>query len=675
MDTALRFISYVPSSDVVYPQRVIRVFPLQEINSQQEYTHGRLTVYLDIQFSEGLSLFIPFDDLIEEFVSKYYVEECTNVFSHTLTHLNFFRDTLIAQISSHGIPPDHVVVSGGICVVWGQVLYAASFGEISISLARGTQSAEILKTTSFQDLSVVSGFLEIDDVLVIRHPSYPLEEILAHPPNEDTEDEDQFFEQFVADHTEQGSFYMFKVAGISVPSYDEERIVMSSDSGESGEFIVEDELLPDEIATLHAEIEDDHVEQSLDVGDTIKPNNRFVALVRIFFHRIFWFTSKLTLPVIRFFTHKRLVLIGSMLLIVFFGFVMFGKDYENIWNSEVAVLEQKQSILPELEASFVAAQDSLERNPVRAQRLLMDLKNELASIPESLKSDPAVVALIEKVEESYAKATNSYAIDSVTSFFDLTTVSSQANGSRLAYFSNAYFISDIAQSVVYRVDSQTRAARALLGSDDLEGNLVDATADESRIYALGNRGVFSIGQIDSEVKKEFTAFEGWGKPVTLELFGSNVYVLDSEKSQIWKYVASSGTFGSPSNYLPSGNSYDLTESVDLVIDGFVWVGLKNGSILKFASGSAVSYSLETLTEPIESMKAINTSDSIPYIFVLDDVKGRVIAYSKETGGYLAQFTHELLQGSSDFSYNSENRMMTILKGSMLYTFVLPEFEK
>lgn len=676
MDTALRLLSYVPPADIIYPQRVLRVFPLQELRPQKEYTHGRIGVYLDIQFSEGLSLFIPFDDLIEDFVFSYYDKEPSSVYSHLVGHLNGFRDTLITQISSHGVPPDHVTISACACVMWGQILYVASFGEVQVTLLRQSHSAMILTTGTVQELEGVSGFIELDDVLFIAHKAHDPVDIFAHLPFDNHEADDAYLQSYAQEHSDLGSFYLLKISGAQVPSYDEERLEVSSENEETGVFEVEEEMLADNIRAVYEEV-DEKVEDEVDYNETVgvteeqkKPALK-VGSKRVFL-RFALKLYRLMLPGIRFFTHQRLVLIGSMLLVLFFGFVFFGRQYEKIWNTEVQVLEEKERLLPQLKSSFAAAEDSLERNPVRAQRMLSELRIQLTAVPETIQNDPEIVDLVRQVDLSYARATRSFKIDSLNSFFDLTTVSAQATGVRLTYQNDAYFISDVAQSAVYRVDAQSRAARALVGSADIENSLIDTSGDDRTLYILSRSGVFAIDYLDSAVRKEFSAFEGWGNVKVLENFGNNLYVLDTEKNQIWKYTDTGSSYGAATNYLPPQNSFDFSQAVDLVIDGFVWVGLADGRVMKFSSGSAASFSLESAPEPLNAIKALFVQADVPYVFVLDDSEGRVVVYSKETGGYVAQFSHESLKGAQDFAYDHEQRRFTVLKGAILYTFTIPE---
>ena len=673
MDTALRFISYIPSSDIDYPQRVIRVFPLQELHPQKEYTHGRICVYLDIQFSEGLDLYIPFDELIEELVSNYYESQCTNVYEHLLDNVNVFRDTLIVQISQHGVPLDHVVVSACVCVVWGQILYAASFGEMTLALSRGGHSGEILKTLSLQELDLVSGFLEINDVVAIKHPAYPMDEIFAHPPTEDEGDEGGFFEGFVREHAKEGSFYSFKVTGILVPSYEEERIVVGTEQGEEEVFEVEEDRMTDAMAVLY---DSDQEEKLLEAKAGLRTRSG-VVIMSFFsnlFSEVFRLVCSVFAPVLQFFTHKRLVLLGSMVMLLFVGFVFFGKEYEKIWDSELAALEEKKRVLPELELQFSNAQDSLERNLIRAQKALADLKVKVETLSDGVKGDPEIVDLKQRVDEAYSKATRTYEIAGIETFYDMSSVSPGATGSKMSLFGDALYVAELKQSVVYRIDAQTRAARILLGGEDMGQSLVDVFGDANGVYALSNGGIFTLGKMDSEVKKLAKAFEGWGKVGDLEVFGGNLYVLDTEKSQIWKYNSNDGLYGFPNNYLAAGASYDLKAATDMVIDGYIWVGLSYGRVLKFASGTVASFTLETLAEPIQSLRSIFVDAELPYMLVLDDVGGRLVVYSKETGGYIAQYLHKELKMSNDFVYDPESRKVIVLKGSMLYSFFLPSWE-
>jgi len=124
-------------------------------------------------------------------------------------------------------------------------------------------------------------------------------------------------------------------------------------------------------------------------------------------------------------------------------------------------------------------------------------------------------------------------------------------------------------------------------------------------------------------------------------FFGNLYVLDVQRKQLLKYVATAADGGysePPGDYFNQDAAVDLTGAVDMAIDGHIYVLYANGKIGKFMSGDPVAFEITGLDVPLSNPSAIFASadDETQYLYVADRGNRRIVQMTKD-GSFQRQF--------------------------------------
>jgi hypothetical protein len=371
------------------------------------------------------------------------------------------------------------------------------------------------------------------------------------------------------------------------------------------------------------------------------------------------------------FTKNRVFVIGCMFLLLFTGLILAGRDYEQLFKEEKKTDELKLELLPKIEESFKQGQYYAELNPERAKGYLKDARDYLAQFGSEGSTDADVSRLLQAVDDTYAVVTKTYSLKNLSPYFDLTTVNQQATGSRIAISSPWLLVSDGLQNAVYKVGTESRSGVAVIGQSDAEG-LISAEGDGAIVYAVSRRGIVRTQKDESSVISLMGAGSEWGSVVDMQVFAGSVYLLDQSRNQIWKYIPEGNGFGPVRNYISSDESVSLLDAASLAIDGNVWVGLAKGEVLKFYSGKRDNFSLASLEIPIEHLQGIYTDELIDYLYVLDDVTGRVVVFLKKDGSYVATYESEQFKGAGDVVVDAEHLQLYVVNKQSIYRTALRE---
>lgn len=203
-----------------------------------------------------------------------------------------------------------------------------------------------------------------------------------------------------------------------------------------------------------------------------------------------------------------------------------------------------------------------------------------------------------------------------------------------------------------------------------EGKNIAVSLLDNQIISLSNVGniykyLVNSKKIDSLTAPENEKFKT-GK--AMATFANNIYILDPENNQIWKYSSENDKYSNPSEFIPKEN-IDLKDAVDITIDGSVYALYSNGKIAKITRGVKENFEISGIPKPFNEVKKpikIYTENDASSIFILDSGDNRLLEFDKS-----GQFAHQYAFPSSiknlvDFVVEPKGRIAYILADNSLY---------
>lgn len=278
-------------------------------------------------------------------------------------------------------------------------------------------------------------------------------------------------------------------------------------------------------------------------------------------------------------------------------------------------------------------------NPTRGRMLLKQAKDLLT--PLLADNDAAslvgrdLMMLYGQVDETLTLTMQSYEIIPEL-FFDVSLLKKSAAASSFGLFEDTLGILDRNGKTAYTVSVATKNGAIAAGGDALSGAEFIAPYSDT-LYVYLPRGIYGIKSgIPIPSKPLIPADSEWGKISSLVAFGGNVYLLDTVKSRIWKYVATEDGFSDRREYLNPDVLPDLSAAVSIAIDGSVWIGTGDGRIIKFTQGLEQSFAPKGVEPAISGQLVIYTDDLSSRIYVAERSGKRLVVLDKE-GEYIAQY--------------------------------------
>ncbi|MCS7055919.1 MAG: hypothetical protein NZM18_07075 [Thermoflexales bacterium] len=159
-----------------------------------------------------------------------------------------------------------------------------------------------------------------------------------------------------------------------------------------------------------------------------------------------------------------------------------------------------------------------------------------------------------------------------------------------------------------------------------------------------------------------------------ELYNNTVYLLDSGVGQIWRYRLAGDQLASGDSYFRSPYNA-LKESLDLAIDGAIYMLQRNGAILKYFSRQPMQFTLTGLPDQRwQRVAAIALSGDDPNrgsLFVLDAGSGSIVELTK-TGQFVRQYrgAQDEFMDAEDMALDATGNTFYVATRDRLYSFTV-----
>jgi hypothetical protein len=267
----------------------------------------------------------------------------------------------------------------------------------------------------------------------------------------------------------------------------------------------------------------------------------------------------------------------------------------------------------------------------------------------------------------------------------------------LVYGTEVYVLDQGTQQVHHLMLNATRdglkaeggSATLLQRGDEFDGLVVGEILGIAWVDAGGFLGVNTLLTVDRDghIFRSDPGFEPtvqpaadsstWERPLAATGYYGRLYLLDPEAGRILRYtLTNEGLESAPDDYLATETAADLTDAVDLAIDGNVYVLHKDGAITKYQDGVAVPYSPRNLDRPLADPSAILVTgfmDEDGYVYIADTGNHRVVQLSK-TGDFVRQLQvaePAELDQLRDIYVDESSKELFLINGDRLYVATLP----
>ncbi len=319
----------------------------------------------------------------------------------------------------------------------------------------------------------------------------------------------------------------------------------------------------------------------------------------------------------------------------------------------------------------------IDLNPAKGRERLESAKMLLEPLKETVSTRTIegrkVLEVYQSITDNLTQALHITQVSPLL-FYDVSLVKKDGVVHALARDGDSLLLSDAATNTIYRMDVPSKNTQIIGGGVDVKGPMKITTHGTST-YVLVDSGILEIQSTAKKPSLVIPKDSEWGTIQSIVSFGGNIYLLDVIKSRIWKYVAtelktSAGGhgFSERREYLNPDTLPDLTRTSGMAIDGSIFLGNADGSIIRFTQGKENTFVPKGVDPAFGASPIVYASDDATFIYVLDSKYSRIVVLDKD-GMYVSQYQYTGDSPSSFVVFEKLKKIMLLVKGK-LYTIDL-----
>lgn len=380
------------------------------------------------------------------------------------------------------------------------------------------------------------------------------------------------------------------------------------------------------------------------------------------------FNPRIFLPLIKNIIPKspkiKALALALLLLVIAAGGIYSYFDAQNAQRGSAI-----NDLLAKAKEKHSQAQNLKDLDPKAAKQ---NLEESFALLDKALNLEPkntGALDLKRQAEESMPGILKLTRVTDWPVFLSLDLIKKDFSAKRLSLSLGKVLLLDETKKTLVLLDLKNKTPKILAGEDKLgDAKFATLNGDFAFVYSE-DKGVVKVDSKSLKSSVVVKSDDEWGKIQDVYGFASNFYLLDSIKSEIWKYVPVESGYSDKQAYFKKNQASSLNSAKRFHIDSSVWVLLSGPEIKKFTAGLSDHFAISGLDKNLLETDLFFLSDTSENIYALDKGNSRLVVLDKK-GAYVSQYVGDKFEKISDFVVDEEAKRAYLLEGNKIYTLEL-----
>lgn len=345
----------------------------------------------------------------------------------------------------------------------------------------------------------------------------------------------------------------------------------------------------------------------------------------------------------------------AILLLVFFWSVGLGVKRRTDENNKKIIISVEKIV----NGKLTAAEDAAFLDLPKAQQLLEEAKNEsklLAKLPKNYQQSTIniqnkIKITEEKIMKKEEKPTEE--------FYDLKLEDESAQAEKMVLYKETALLYDQRNNKVYRLSLTKKKIEKF--STEFVGSVSQIFLYDETIFLFNPQSGLFKSDNNGTFKKVIEKDKDWGNIKGLSVYNGNIYLLDTGKDEIYKYLVAEDGYSNKNSYFVVGEATDLKDALNIIIDSAVYIGFPD-FIIKYKSGVREEFKTSYPDNNVK-LEKIYTDIDLQKVYGWDKKNGVIYVLGKN-GTYERQIEASILKIATDFIIFQSDAY--ILKGNKIY---------
>lgn len=346
----------------------------------------------------------------------------------------------------------------------------------------------------------------------------------------------------------------------------------------------------------------------------------------------------------------------SILGLIFLWSVVFGYKRRLITKRKAMVNFARTEIEKKLEEAVDLSTFDLNES----LKIINEVKQTFSQLKKDLgKEEKKEIEKIEKIINSKEKEILKKEEKEAEEFFDLKLIKKEAKGNKMALFNDTLAVFNQKEGEVYLISIDKKSHQILTSPSIKNGDLIALYENDVFIFTK-EKGIIKLKN-EKEEKRVVEKDDSWGKIIDFWVYNGNLYLLDKEKDEVYKYLVAVEGYGGKTSYFKPQEAIDLSLAVSMAIDSSVYIATEK-NVFKYTSGIREKFSLNFPNQEKFFIHKIYTDRNCQkiYLWVKNKEESLILVFSK-TGQYERQIRNQIFKKVEDLVVFEKKGILLLTK--------------
>jgi hypothetical protein len=325
-----------------------------------------------------------------------------------------------------------------------------------------------------------------------------------------------------------------------------------------------------------------------------------------------------------------------------------------------------QGIAEKLEQARVKKDNAdsalIYNNTDKAKQDLTEALSLANSVKASGSYTQEATALISAMQETADRMDKITRVTSPDVVGDFSSIAGALKTPAMVAIDKLIFTFDSTNNAIFRLDTTNKETKVASQSSQGIGYFRTANAipaEKSILFSTDTPGlaIFDIQRNDL-LKQEVKFPDGFSNVKAVGLFGSRLYLLSTEKKMIYGFSKTLAGYDGGNAWL-TDTKVPVEHAVGMGVDGYIYLLLDDGKIVKMLTGKQVEFKQQMPTKPIINPTRLVIYDGLKHLYILDPAQKRVIVYDT-VGNLVDQYVFPNAKDLRDIAIGGKEEILYVL---------------
>lgn len=356
----------------------------------------------------------------------------------------------------------------------------------------------------------------------------------------------------------------------------------------------------------------------------------------------------------------------AVLAVLFIGSLILLREKR---EEDVAIRQASEKLQEARVKREAAAAALIYDNSDEARRLLREARSAATAVADGSYYDEDAASLLAAIQAAEDQAERITRVPEPARVGDFRSVVPDGRIAGLALVGTDLFAFQPDTNALFRLSGETGETTVVSQTSQGVGYfraVATLPAEQMLLLATDAPGLalFDTARGDL-VKQDLEPLpEGTKEIRALATFGSRLYLLLPATRQILGYGKTLAGYQGGTPWLKDPN-LSADRAVDMGVDGYIYLLLDDGKIIKLLKGAPVDFAQSELAAPLEHPTRLFITESLKFLYVLDPPQKRVVVYDT-TGKLSRQFVFPSATDLRDLAVGGKDETLYALDGTAVY---------